>query len=39
MQQGAMQRFAKTLLRDIDVERNALALPWSNGQTRARSAD
>ncbi len=32
----AMQRFAKTLLRDLDAVRNALTMPWSNGQTEGQ---
>ena len=32
----AMQRFAKTLQRDLDAVRNALTLPWSNGQTEGQ---
>jgi transposase len=29
---NAMQRFARTLRRDIDAVRNAIKEPWSNGQ-------
>jgi len=32
----AMQRFARTLRRDIDAVRNALTEHWSNGQTEAQ---
>ena len=31
-----MQGFAKTLLRALDVVRNALTMPWSNGQTEGQ---
>ena len=32
----AMQRFARTLQRDIDAVRNAITEPWSNGQTEGQ---
>lgn len=32
----AMQRFARTLRRDIDAVRNAIAERWSNGQTEGQ---
>jgi len=32
----AMQRFARTLRRDIDAMRNAIAESWSNGQTEGQ---
>ncbi len=32
----AMQRFARTLQRDIDAVRNAVTEPWSNGQTEGQ---
>jgi transposase len=32
----AMQRFAKTLRRDLEAVCNALTLPWSNGQTEGQ---
>ena len=32
----AMQRFARTLQRDIDAVRSAIAEPWSNGQTEGQ---
>ncbi len=31
-----MQRFAKTPVRDLDAVRNALTMPWSNGQTEGQ---
>jgi len=31
-----MQGFAKTLLRDLDAVRNAVTMPWSNGQTEGQ---
>jgi transposase len=31
-----MQRFARTLRRDIDAVRNAIAERWSNGQTEGQ---
>jgi transposase len=32
----AMQRFARTLRRDIDAVRNAITEHWSNGQTEGQ---
>ncbi len=32
----AVQRFARTLRRDIDAVKNALAERWSNGQTEGQ---
>ena len=32
----AMQRFARTLRQDICAVRNAVAEPWSNGQTEGQ---
>jgi transposase len=32
----AMQRFARTLRRDIDAVRNAITERWSNGQTQGQ---
>ena len=32
----AMQRFARTVRRDIDAVRNAIVEPWSNGQTEGQ---
>jgi transposase len=32
----AMQRFARTLRRDMDAVRNAVEEPWSNGQTEGQ---
>ncbi|CAJ0874006.1 hypothetical protein AMST5_02561 [freshwater sediment metagenome] len=32
----AMQRFSRTLQRDIDAVRNAITEPWSNGQTEGQ---
>jgi transposase len=32
----AMQRFARTLRRDIHAGRNAITEPWSNGQTEGQ---
>jgi transposase len=32
----AMQRFARTLQRDIEAVRNAITEPWSNGQTEGQ---
>jgi len=32
----AIQRFARTLRRDIDAVRNAVSEPWSNGQTEGQ---
>ena len=32
----AMQRFARTLCRDINAVRNAIKEPWSNGQTEGQ---
>jgi len=32
----AIQRFARTLRRDIDAVRNAVTEPWSNGQTEGQ---
>jgi len=32
----ALQRFAKTLQRDKDAVRNAIALPWSSGQVEGQ---
>jgi transposase len=32
----AIQRFARTLRRDIDAVRNAITEPWSNGQTEGQ---
>jgi transposase len=32
----AMQRFARTVQRDIDAVRNAIAEPWRNGQTEGQ---
>ena len=32
----AMQRFARTLRRDIDAVRNAIVESWSNGQTEGQ---
>ena len=32
----AMQRFARTLQRDIDAVRSAITEPWSNGQTEGQ---
>ena len=32
----AIQRFARTLQRDIDAVRNAVTEPWSNGQTEGQ---
>ena len=32
----AMQRFARTLQRDIDAVKNAITEPWSNGQTEGQ---
>jgi transposase len=32
----AMQRFARTLQRDIDAVQNAITEPWSNGQTEGQ---
>jgi transposase len=32
----AMQRFAKSLARDLDAVRNAITQPWSNGQTEGQ---
>jgi len=32
----AMQRFARTLRRDIDAVRNAVTEQWSNGQTEGQ---
>ena len=32
----AMQRFARTLLSDIQAVRNSVAQPWSNGQTEGQ---
>ena len=32
----AMQRFARTLRRDIEAVRNAIKEPWSNGQTEGQ---
>jgi transposase len=32
----AMQRFARTLRRDIEAVRNAFKEPWSNGQTEGQ---
>ena len=31
-----MQRFARTLRRDIDAARNAITEHWSNGQTEGQ---
>jgi transposase len=31
-----MQRFARTLRRDIEAVRNAIKEPWSNGQTEGQ---
>jgi transposase len=31
-----MQRFAKSLARDLDAVRNAITQPWSNGQTEGQ---
>lgn len=32
----AVQRFARTLQRDIDAVRNAVTAPWSDGQTEGQ---
>jgi transposase len=32
----AMQRFVRTLNRDLDAVRNAVEHPWSNGQTEGQ---
>jgi transposase len=32
----AMQRFSRTLQRDIEAVRNAITEPWSNGQTEGQ---
>jgi transposase len=32
----AIQRFARTLRRDINAVRNAVTEPWSNGQTEGQ---
>jgi transposase len=31
-----MQRFARTLLGDLDAVRNGVTEPWSNGQTEGQ---
>ncbi len=33
---GGMQRFARTLSRDLEAVRNAVTEPWSNGQTEGQ---
>jgi transposase len=32
----AMQRFARTIRRDLEAVRNAVLEPWSNGQTEGQ---
>jgi hypothetical protein len=35
----AMQRFARTIRQDLEVVRNAVSEPWSNGQTEGQITD